>query len=156
MVNVIEYLIQNNIQYVIHEHKAVFTTKEADEIKDIPGLACKNLFLKSKKADSYFLVIIPASEKMDLKGFGEKINEKKLTFGSKEDMLKLLGVEPGSVSPFGLLNDKDYLINVYISKIVYDAEIVGFHPNRNTATVELTKEMFHKYLSKLSNPIHTF
>ncbi|MEI6887393.1 MAG: YbaK/EbsC family protein [bacterium] len=154
MIDVEDFLKTNSIEYILHEHKAVFTTNEANEINDIPGLQCKNLFLKTKKGDRFYLVILPANEKLDLKNFGNQIIQSKLTFGSKEELKNSLGVEAGSVSPFGLLNDKLHIVNVYVSKLVMDADIVGFHPNRNTATLELTRKMFSKYLNLIENPIN--
>jgi Ala-tRNA(Pro) deacylase len=64
-----------------------------------------------------------------------------------------LELEPGSVSPFGLLNNIDNSVETYIDEDIYNADIVSFHPNRNTATLELSKEMFRKYLDSLKHKI---
>lgn len=152
MSNVEAFLKSNNITYVLHEHPAVFTCEEAEKYcGDIPGLACKNLLLKGKKNERYFLIILPAEKRADLKKISEIVNEKQITFASPENLLEKLELEPGSVSPFGLLNDKNHEVEVYIDKKVYYANIVSFHPNRNTASLELSGKMFQKFLKIIEN-----
>ncbi|MBL4694005.1 prolyl-tRNA synthetase associated domain-containing protein [Candidatus Gracilibacteria bacterium] len=156
MINVEEYLKTKQIDYVIHEHPAVYTCEEADEYcGDIPGLACKNLFLKNKKGKRYFLIVLPAAKRADLKEIGEIIGEKRVSFASAEALEEKLGLEAGAVSPFGLLNDSNHEVEVFVDADVYNAEIVSFHPNRNTATLELSSEMFRKFLEGLDNKIST-
>lgn len=145
-----EFLKQNGVEYILHEHPAVFTCEDAEEhCKDIPGLACKNLVLKDKKSGRYFLLILPAAKRMDLKKFSQMVEQKNITFASADVLREKLGVEPGSVSPFGLINDTEKVMEVYVDSEVYNAPIVGFHPNRNTATLELSHEMFGKFLELL-------
>ncbi len=152
MVHVEEFLKTNNIEFVLHEHPPVYTCDELEQYH-VPGLACKNLFLRDQKKRRYFLVILPASSKTDLTRLGEVLGERKLSFANPESLKEKLGVEPGAVSPFGLLHDVAASIEVYINKKVHDAPLVHFHPNRNTASLELTGEMFRAYLSTLKNTI---
>lgn len=155
MKNVEQFLQSKQIQYVLHEHPAVFTTEEAEKYcADIPGLACKNLFLKGKKGECYFLLVVPAHKRTDLKKFAETIGQKKVMFASAETLHEKLGLTPGAVSPFGLLNDQDKVVEVYIDREVYESTIVSFHPNRNTASVELSKAMFHTFLQTIEHEIH--
>lgn len=150
-----EYLEKNNIDFVLHEHPAVYTSAEAEvHTANIPGLNCKNLLLKDQKSKRFFLLILPADVKADLQGFAKVVNEKKLSFANSGNLKELLAVEPGSVSPFGLLNDVEKKVEVYIHQKVKEAEAVKFHPNRNTASLELTKEMFNKYLNLTGHEIH--
>lgn len=154
MINVEEYLQANQIKYVLHEHIAVFTCEEADKhCGDIPGLACKNLLLKNKKGGRYFLIVLPATKRADFNKIGEMVCENKVGFASAEALKEKLGLEVGAVSPFGLLNDKDHEVEVFIDEDVYNADIVSFHPNRNTATLELTGAMFRKFLKTVENKI---
>lgn len=154
MTDVEEYLGIHQINYILHEHPAVFTCEELEKYSsDNPGLICKNLLLRDQKGKRYFLFIMPASKKADLKRICEIVAEKKLSFASPEGLRQKLGVGPGAVSPFGLLNDKQAEVEVYIDEEVYYAAIVSFHPNRNTASLELTREMFHKFLNTLANKI---
>ncbi len=149
------FLDSQQIKYVLHEHPAVFTCEEAEKYcADIPGLPCKNLLLKNKGSKRFFLVVLPAKKRTELKKFGAIVEEKKISFASAEALLEKLGLEPGAVSPFGLLNDKNNEVEVYVDKDVYDADIVSFHPNRNTATLELTGEMFHKFLQSIDNEVN--
>lgn len=102
MINVEKYLKENKIEYKVYLHPAVYTCEDTEKYDiNIPGLACKNLFLKDKKADKYFLVVLPATKRMDLKKF-ESIITSKVSFGSSEALKEKLGIEPGSVSIFGL------------------------------------------------------
>ena len=134
-----QFLELHQITATLHEHPAVFTCEEAEiHCAHIPGLACKNLFLKGKSG-RYFLLILPANKRTDLKKFAQTVGETKVSFASPEAMKEKLHLEPGSVSPFGLINDTEKSVEVHIDKEVHDAAIVGFHPNRNTATLELSK-----------------
>jgi len=144
------FLQQNDITYVLHEHPAVFTCAEAEEhCGNIPGLACKNLLIRNKDKSRYFLVLLPAEKRTDLKKLAGLLGENKITFASPDDLQAKLGLTPGEVSPFGLLNDKNQEVELYVDAEVHGAPIVSFHPNRNTATLELAQEMFHKFLAAI-------
>lgn len=148
------FLQSKNIKYVLHEHPPVYTIEDVEKYcSNVPGLACKNLLLRDQKKRRYFLVVLTAHKRTDLKRFGETVGESKLTFVSQDVLMEKLGVEAGAVSPFGLLNDKNNEIEVYIDSEVYHAETVNFHPNRNTATLQLSGEMFRNYLLAIENPI---
>lgn len=152
MANVEDFLKSKGIEYILHEHPAVYTCEEAEKYcGDVPGLACKNLLLKGKKSGRYFLVILPAEKRVDFKKIGEIVDDKHVTFASSESLFEKLGLTSGAVSPFGLLNDKNHEVEVYIDQKVYNAEILSFHPNRNTASLELTGEMFRKFLQTIEN-----
>ena len=152
MVDVEQYLQSHNIEYIKHEHPAVFTCDEAEKhCKDVPGIPGKNLFLKNKGSKIFFLVILPAVKRADLKVIAKIVSEPKVSFASPEALKEKLSLEPGSVSPFGLLNDVNHEVEVYVDKEMYNADIVNFHPNRNTASLELTGEMFRKYLEIINN-----
>lgn len=154
MVDVEQFLQSHGIAYVLHEHPAVFTCEDAEKYcGTVPGLAGKNLFLKNKKSTRYFLVILPADKRADLKHIAQVVGEQKVSFASPEALREKLGLEPGSVSPFGLLNDADAGVEVFIDREVADAEIVNFHPNRNTASLELTQKMFQIFLTTLKHVV---
>ena len=149
-----EFLIAHQIEFTLHEHPAVYTTDQAAvHTAHIPGMDCKNLLLKDQKDKRFFLLILPASEKADLTEFASKVGEKKLSFANSKNLKDLLGVEPGSVSPFGLINDHDKTVEVYIHSKVINAEKVKFHPNRNTASLEISNAMFQKYLESMGHEI---
>ena len=152
MTNVEEYLKSKGIEYIRHDHPPVFTCEEAEKhCLNVPGIAGKNLLLKNKKGQKYFLVILPAKKRADLKKIAKLVNEKKISFANPENLQEKLGLEPGSVSPFGLLNNTDHDVEVYIDKEIYNADIVNFHPNKNTASLELTGIMFRKFWETIEN-----
>ncbi len=154
MQKVLNFLQSNEIDFVLHKHIAVFTCEEVDEhCSDIQGLSCKNLFIKNRKGKRFFLIVLPASKKADVKAIGRMVGQSGLTFANAGNLKDKLDLEPGSVSPFGLINDVNSEVEVFIDKTVFEAQIVNFHPNKNTATLELTNVMFKKYLGTLNNKI---
>lgn len=151
MEDVLAYLRSHNIEFIVHEHIAVFTAAEAAEFTaHIPGLACKNLLLNDQKKKNFYLVVLPANSSANLASLSP---DKKLSFTSADRMEAKLGLLPGSVSPFGLINNREADVELWLDRTVYEADIVTFHPNQNTATLELTREAFHKYLHTLTNSI---
>lgn len=146
-----DFLTHHGIEFRVHEHPAVQTCEELAQY-GVPGLACKNLFLRDQKKTRYMLVVLPAAQKTDLKKLAEQVGDKKLSFVNPETMMQKLGVEPGAVSPFGLLNNTERDIELWIDREVMDAPVVHFHPNRNTASLVLTGEMFGQYLNVIGRP----
>ena len=148
-----EWLKGNNIEYKLHKHPAVFTVEEAKKhCGFIPGLHCKNLFLKEKKGEErYFLVTLPSDKRLMFKRLEEILQSSKLTFANKEELQQYLGLSTGAVSALGLVNDTKNIVVFVVDKEVWNAEIVSFHPNINTETLELTKEAFHKAIEATGN-----
>ena len=104
MANVEQFLQSHHIEYILHEHPAVFTCEEAEKhCVNVPGLAGKNLFLRSEKSARYFLVVLPAAKRADLKKVAEMVGERRISFANADILREKLGLEPGSVSPFGLI-----------------------------------------------------
>lgn len=132
------YLDRLGIQSKTIDHEAVFTVAESKALKaDIPGGHSKNLFLKDKK-DNIFLVVAEHDAALDLKTIHEKIGANgRVTFGKPDLMMELLGVIPGSVTPFGLINDTEGRIKVVLDKPMMDHAILNFHPLENTATTSI-------------------
>ncbi len=154
MNKVLAFLEANGIKYTLHQHQAVFTTEEAKvHTGDIPGLACKNILLRNRKKSRYFLLVLPADKVINIKLFGAVVGEKSLSFASREALMEKLGLTPGAVSPFGLINDFSHAVEVFLDENVFEAPVVTFHPNVNTATLELEKQMFHQYLDVLEQKI---
>ncbi len=152
MTKVETYLQEHHLDFILHEHPAVFTCEEAEQYcGHIPGLPCKNLFLRDEKKKVYFLCILPAAKRADLKQIAKIAGEKRISFANANMLLELLGLTPGAVSPFGLLNDRESCVKVLVDRDVWEADRVSFHPNRNTASLELTGEMFRRFLEELKN-----
>ena len=146
---ILDHLQKHDVHYVLHAHPPVFTCEEAEKhCCNIPGLACKTLFLKSKKGESYFMVLMPAERRLQMKLLSPILGAKELTFAKPEELQSILGLTPGSVSPLGLLNDREQRVTkVLVEQGVWDAPIVGFHPNINTETLEFAQVDFHKLMA---------
>ena len=123
-----------------HEHAPVFTVAESRAIKeDVPGGHSKNLFLKDKKG-RLFLVVAQAETRIDLKRLHESLGASgRLSFGSAELLREVLGVEPGSVTPFALVNDREHRVAVVVDENLMRHEPVNFHPLVNSATTGVSR-----------------
>ena len=142
------------IAYQRFEHPAVFTSEEADiHWRDLPGVRCKNLFLRNKKGNRHYLVILEISKQADLKEIVALVNDDRLSFGSPERLMTELGLTPGSVSPFGLLNDSDGSVVVLVDEELRGAPGLIFHPNINTASVVISWDGLERFLKSRSNPV---
>lgn len=149
MKEVYEVLEQNGIAYEKVEHEAVFSVEQSQMIKEkIKGIGCKNLFLKDQKKN-YYLVILNDQHQISLKDIAIKINSKRLSFASKEELLEILGLYPGSVTPFGILNDKENKCKIIMEDFLENATLL-FHPNINTVTISISHSDFIKFI-KLRN-----
>ena len=147
------YLTSLGIKFKTFSHPPVYTCEEAKRYSNkIKGIHSKNLFLKDKKGENFYLVIIPEYKKLQIKDLEKNLGQK-LTFADEKDLKSLLNLTSGAVSPFGLINDKELKTKLIIDKKILDSEFKSFHPNVNTETLELTKENFGKYLNSIKNKI---
>ncbi|MHC9539046.1 MAG: prolyl-tRNA synthetase associated domain-containing protein [Vulcanimicrobiota bacterium] len=147
-------LAQLGIEYTVVNHPPVYTVEEAEKHwQHIAGAHCKNLFIRNKKGNHHYLLILEASRSADLKALISLLGEDRLSFASPERLMKYLGLLQGSVSPFGLINDLNREVQVVIDKALTEAERVNFHPNENTATVGLSFKNFDKFLKWCGNPV---
>lgn len=147
MKDIYEILNGLGLAYKKYEHPPVFTVEEASKVdRAIDAAKSKNLFLRNKKGSTYYLVVVEASKKVDLKALAVSLNESKLSFGSPERLFEYLKLTPGSVSPFGLINDTNRLLTVIVDEDLLAQKKVSFHPNINTATLVLTAEDFIAFL----------
>lgn len=142
------------IAYVRHEHPPVATVEEAEKHwGGLRGTHCKNLFLRNYKGDHHYLVIAPVTRGIDLKRLNVELGEDRLSFASAERLKRWLGVEPGSVSPFGLINDETHQVRVVCDLALRTSVRLGFHPNVNTATLEIPLADFERFLAFCGNPV---
>jgi len=153
---VLEVLDSLQIPYEIHHHPPVYTVEQAEEHWEaVKGTHCKNLFVRNKKGNRHYLVILESRKRADLRELNNKLGEDRLSFASPERLKRYLGLEPGAVSPFGLINDTDKVVQVVLDKDLKEAEWVSFHPNVNTATVTISSLDFEKLLEWCGNPLRT-
>ena len=123
--------------------------------QEIRGAHTKNLFLKNKK-NNFFLFSCDENAKVDLKLFSKSIDAKNLSFANAEYLEKFLGIKPGSVSPFALLNDKDNVVRFYFDERLFNSEIINFHPLINTTTISIKTSEFINFLLENNKKIHIF
>ncbi|MFQ6082231.1 MAG: prolyl-tRNA synthetase associated domain-containing protein [Candidatus Aminicenantia bacterium] len=151
---VYEVLERLGISYVRHEHPPVFTVDQAKKYwGSFTGAHCKNLFLRNKKGNRHYLIILEYSKKADLKALAEQLGEEKLSFASAERLMRYLGLSTGAVSPFGLLNDSKKEVQVVVDRDLKKVERINFHPNVNTATVGVGFKDFEKFLAWCGNSV---
>lgn len=151
---VLETLDQLGISYVRHEHPPVATVEEAEKHwAGLKGTHCKNLFLRNYKGNHHYLVIAPVTRGVDLKRLNAMLGEDRLSFASPERLKRWLGLEPGSVSPFGLVNDEARHVQVVCDEALRSSFALGFHPNVNTATLEIAFADFEKFLACRGNTV---
>ncbi len=141
------FLRAHGIPCSTHEHHPVFTVAEADTATGhLAGIATKNLFLRDDKGHRHILVVVPATTRVSLKLLGEKLGVKKLGFASPERLRDRLGVEPGSVTLFGLINDSERRVECIIDTTVWAADAIQCHPLTNTGTVVIRREEIGRFL----------
>ena len=125
------------IPFAEHEHAAVFTVEESRDITHVfPGAHTKNLFLKDN-AGSFWLVTVPAEARVNLKVLPHAIGSKRVSFAKPEDMQRLLGITPGSVTPLAMVNAAPGSVTLVLEKGLAAAERINVHPLRNTGTLGL-------------------
>jgi Ala-tRNA(Pro) deacylase len=142
------------IAHDTYEHPPVFTAEDAAaHWGQIPGTPVKNLFLRNKKGDRHYLVILDIGKQADLKQLARVVQDGRLSFGSPERLMTHLGLTPGSVSPFGLLNDAAGVVRVILDEDLRSAERLIFHPNVNTASVTVSFADLQHFLASRRNTV---
>jgi Ala-tRNA(Pro) deacylase len=151
---VVDRLNELAIAFERHEHPPVATVEEASQHwAGIDATHCKNLFLRNQKGDRHYLLILLHSKKADLRAVADQIGDGKLSFASPQRLMTHLGLAPGSVSPFGLVNDRAHAVRVVIDRDLQAAERLSFHPNINTATLVVSGADFARFLAACGNPV---
>lgn len=129
-----------------HFHRPVYTVAESRELRGIlPGLHCKTLFLKDKK-DIYWLCAVRETLKLDMRALSILLGSARLSFAQPERVKSRLGVEPGAVSPFAIINDPQTEINLVLDESIVKSKIVNFHPLVNDRTTALDPTDLLKFI----------
>jgi len=145
------YLSGKGIGYEVTEHKAVFNMEELGSVElPYPEWDAKNLFLRDDKKRNYYIITVKGDKRVDIKEFRRRQGLRPLSFASAEEMLDILGLTPGSVSPLGMLNDKAHRVRLYLDE-AFAGEMIGIHPNDNTATVWLRADDLMKLVRENGN-----
>ena len=150
---VFDRLRQLNIKTTTYEHPPLFTVEDSKKLRgDLPGIHCKNLFLRAKKNEMW-LVVCREDLKIDLKELGQKLGGSRLSFGSSDRLLNFLGVMPGSVSPFALINDGHTAVKVLLDKDMMEGSLLNFHPLTNEKTTSIKPSDLLKYITSCGHEL---
>ena len=149
-----KYLTECGIKYEVTEHKAVFNMEELNSVElPYPEWDAKNLFVRDDKKKNYYLITVKGNKRVDLKEFRKQNDLRNLSFASADDLMAYLSLTPGSVTPLGLLNDNEQQVSFYIDKD-FSGNIIGVHPNDNTATVWIQTEDLIHLIKKNGNKVN--
>jgi len=134
------------IETKTHQHKPAFTVEEARELRgEIPGGHCKNLFLKDKKGQLWLIVCLEETQ-VNLKTAPAKIASARLSFGKPDLLMETLGIAPGSVTPFALINDDKTVVNVILEQKMMHHDLLNYHPLINDATTTISSSDLVKFI----------
>lgn len=140
------------ISYEVHEHPEAPTIEIAMQYwKDMKATHCKNLFFRNHKGNQHYLVVLDCRYQLHIRDLEQRLKQGKLTISSEQRLLKYLGVTPGSVTPFGLINDHEHHVYVFLDKNLKKSEFISFHPLRNTASLILKFTDFVRFIEWTGN-----
>ena len=146
------YLNDLNIPFDLYEHPPVPTVEEALPYwKDIDSAHCKNLFFRNHKGNRHYLVILDHRRQLNIRDLEQKLKQGKISFASPKRMERYLGLSAGSVSAFGIINDHDNHVHLFIDAALHSAESISFHPNENNATLVISFASFLRFLESSGN-----
>lgn len=136
-----------DIAYKKHHHTPVFTVEESAHLdEEIPGLHCRNLFIRDNKK-KMFLVVAANETKIDIKKLQTVLECGRLSFGSTERLWQHLGIRPGSVCPFTVINDKEHQVQIILDSQMMKAPLVNYHPLDNAMTIGLSPDDLMKFFA---------
>ena len=128
-------LTAKGLWHEITEHGAVYNMEDLSHVElPYPEADAKNLFVRDDKKRNYYLITVTSEKRVDLKEFKNRYGTAKLSFASADDLMAIMGLIPGAVTPLGLLNDEENKVKLFLDKTFADG-LIGVHPNDNTATV---------------------
>ena len=149
---VLSKLEELDIPYEIYEHPAAPTIEIAQQYWDkIDATHCKNLFFRNHKGNRHYLVILRADRNLNIKELEKKLKQGKISFASPKRMEKYLGLSGGSVSVFGLINDTEHHVHLFLDEALKEVDKISFHPNDNTASVVISGDSFLRFLEWSQN-----
>lgn len=149
---VYERLNQLNIPFAYLEHPEAPTIEIARQYwKNLDSTHCKNLFFRNHKGDKHYLVIINCDKQLAIHDLEKILCQGKISFASEQRMVKYLGLHPGSVSPFGLINDTEHHVYTFLDETLLQSQKLSFHPNDNRASLTISLDDFKKYMNNTGN-----
>ena len=149
-----DYLTEHGVSYETTEHAAVYNMEELDAVElPYPDRDGKNLFVRDDKKRNYYLITVRGDKRVDLKAFRKEHGLRNLSFASADDLMSIMKLTPGAVSPLGLLNDEERKVTLYLDDAFGDG-LIGIHPNDNTATVWLKSGDLVRIIEEHGNPVN--
>jgi Ala-tRNA(Pro) deacylase len=149
---VLRLLKELDIKYELYEHPPVPTVEDALPYWDkIDATHCKNLFFRNHKGNRHYLVILKHNRKLNIRDLEQRLKQGKISFASPQRMERYLGLTGGSVSIFGLINDKENHVHLFLDDGLKSADKISFHPNENNATIVISDQAFIKFLDWSKN-----
>ena len=149
---VLGYLDEKGFEYSWYTHPEAPTIEIARQYwKQDGSKHCKNLFFRNHKGNRHYLVVLDCERDLDIHDLEKRLHQGKLSFASPQRMEKYLGLQPGSVSPFGLINDTENHVHLFLDMNLNEQKSLSFHPNDNHATVVIETPEFMRYLNAVGN-----
>ena len=149
---VFDFLAAHDIEYSVYDHPEAPTIEIARQYWHADGSKhCKNLFFRNHKGNRHYLVCFDCDRDMAIHDLEHRLHQGKLSFASPQRMECYLGLEPGSVSPFGLINDEEHHVHLFLDENLQHAPSLSFHPNDSRGTVVISREEFLRYLDAVGN-----
>ena len=149
------FLTEHKISYEVTEHEAVYSMDELNSVElPYPEWDAKNLFVRDDKKQNYYLITVRGNKRVNLKEFRKAHGLRNLSFASPDDLMKIMGLVPGSVSPLGLLNDDERRVHFFLDDD-FSGNLIGIHPNDNAATVWLQTDDLIKLIAEHGNEVET-
>jgi Ala-tRNA(Pro) deacylase len=156
MVDLYQILAEHHIEYERYDHPAVYTVEDVKRlVPPLPAAKTKNLFLRDHKGKRHFLVIVPAEKRVHIKALHAVIGSSRLSFGSANRLKKYLGVDPGAVTIFALINDPDHEVELILDESLWEHEAFQFHPLVNTSTLVMSRTNFKRFLAITGHEVNT-
>lgn len=149
------YLTQEGIRYEITEHNAVFNMEDLAKVAiPYPEADAKNLFVRDDKKQNYYLITVKGDKRVNLKELRKSQNTRPLSFASDDDLMTIMHLVSGAVTPLGVLNDEQLKVTVFLDRYFFEnTDLIGVHPNDNTATIWLNPNDLLRLIQKHGNMV---
>lgn len=147
----LEKLDSLGIAYRHYQHEPIFTVAEGEHLKaDMPGAHCRNLYMRDNKKNN-ILIVADNNTELDLKKLPDILDCGRLSFGSADRLWEFLGIRPGSVNPFTVINDPDNQVTLYLDAALMTAELINVHPMDNAQTIGLVPKDLIRFLEDIGH-----
>ena len=156
MVDLYQILAAHHVEYERYDHPAVYTVEDVRRlVPPLPAVKTKNLFLRDHKGKRHFLLIVPAEKRVHIKALHTVLGTSRLSFGSADRLKKYLGVDPGAVTIFALINDPGHEVELVLDESLWAHATFQFHPLVNTSTLVISRTNLKRFLALTGHEVNT-